>query len=139
MPSHAGGEFDEVVVAGEEVDFALGVGDAAQGLHPVVGVAEELQDGSKDGGVVDAGQVVVGGVGVVGTVHPFPFAQSSGGLLNLPFDSKVPGAEGGVAHQFELGVVDGHVKSVAGMFEECAHSPVKLLGIGGVFAHAYGV
>ena len=92
VPSHAGGEFDEVVVAGEEVDFALGVGDAAQGLHLVVGAAEELQDGGEDGGVVDAGQVVVCGVGVVGTIHPFPFAQSSGGLLNLTFEAEIPGS-----------------------------------------------
>lgn len=90
LSAEAGGEFDDVVVAGEEVDVALGIGYAAEGLDAVGGVTIELEDGVEDGGVVNAGYGVSGGVGIVGTVDEFPFAQMAGDLFELGFDTKIP-------------------------------------------------
>ena len=83
LSAEAGGDAEEVVVTCEEVDVALHIGDAAQGLHPVGSVAVELQEWIEDGGVVKTGSVVVGRVGEVGAVHPLPFAQAAGGALQL--------------------------------------------------------
>ena len=99
LAAETGGEFYDVVVAGEEVDVALGIGYTAEGLDAVGGVAIELEYGVEDCGVVDAWYGVGGGVGVVGTVDEFPFAQMAGDLFELGFDTKIPGAKECIADE----------------------------------------
>lgn len=136
LPAHTGKKTHQVVLAGEEVDLALEIGGASEGLDLVVGMAVELQLGVEDGGVVEPGDVVVGGEAVASTVDPFPFAHAVADLLQLGLDAEIPIAKGGIAHGPELGGIDAHVQVVAGMFEEGAHAAVETVGVARILAYA---
>ena len=129
MATKARDEAPLVVVAGGEVDFALGEEGGAESADRVVGGAEVLKDGRVGEGVVTWGEMG-GRHGVSGTIDPTPFAQVVGDLFVLDFGTPFPLSEGDDVEPAQLAVEDVGGECVAGVFEEGSHPTVETVDAG---------